>query len=102
MKNLFLTAALALTLSAGATTLNTINNTNISVQEQEKEYKKVDQGAITQEVLKSAVAKYQGYELVNAYMAADGSDYKFELTKDGKEVTAYFKSNGEFIKEETA
>lgn len=103
MKNLFLSAALVLALSVSAAKVNqatTITKTK-TVKYQEKEYKKIEQSEITPEVMKSAVAKYQGYSLVDAYVAQDGSDYKFVLTKDGKDIAAYFKSSGEFIKEET-
>lgn len=68
---------------------------------QDKDYAKVTQNQIAPAVLKEAVAKYKDYALVEALAATDGSEYKLVLTKDGKDVAAYYKSNGEFIKEET-
>lgn len=113
MKNLFLTAALVLGLAATAQTETTtqtltpatpapVQVTATASADQEKEYAKIKQDEIAPEVLKQAVAKYDGYELVQALKAQDGSDYKLVLTKDGKDIAAYFKSNGEFIKEVAA
>lgn len=100
MKNLFLSAALVFAIAANAATLNTIEtNTTVSVY-QEKEYKKITQDEIVQPVLKSAVEKYKDYALLEAFVAADGTDYKLVLTKDNKDVAVYYKSNGEFLKEE--
>ena len=65
------------------------------------DYNKIQQSQIAPAVLKTAVAKYKDYSLVEALIAEDGSNYKLVLTKDGKDVAAYYKSNGEFIKEET-
>ena len=65
------------------------------------DYNKIQQSQIAPAVLKTAVAKYKDYALVEALIAEDGSNYKLVLTKDGKDVAAYYKSNGEFIKEET-
>ena len=126
MKNLFLAAALVLGLAASAQTETTKQTTTTTASpatgtvtpaqaapvqvtpatpvpaNQEKEYAAVDQSAIAPEVLKQAVAKYKGYQLVEALKAEDGSDYKLVLTKDGKDIAAYYKSNGEFIKEVAA
>jgi len=109
MKNLFLAAALVLGLAASAQTETTqpVTTTATPAQvsqtpNQEKEYAKVKQDEIAPEVLKQAIAKYKGFELVEALKAQDGTDYKFVLTKDGKNVAAYFKSTGEFIKEVAA
>lgn len=102
MKNLFLSAALMLAFAANATVYTTNTNTTSICQEQEKEYKKVEQEQIAPEVLKNAVAKYQGYKLVDSLVATDGTEYKLVLTKDGKDVSAFYKSNGEFIKEVAA
>lgn len=110
MKNLILGAALILGFAANAQTENVMpaNTTNspaatasvsATSPQQEKEYTKVQQSEIAPAVLKEAVAKYQGYELRQALKAQDGTDYKLVLTKDGKDVAAYFKSTGEFIKE---
>lgn len=113
MKNLFLAAALVLGLAATAqtettqttqpqtTTTATAQATQVP-SEQEKEYAKVKQDEIAPVVLKQAIEKYRGFELVEALKAQDGTDYKFVLTKDGKNIAAYFKSNGEFIKEVAA
>jgi len=67
----------------------------------QEDYSKIQQSQIAPAVLKTAVAKYKDYALVEALIAEDGSNYKLVLTKDGKDVAAYYKSNGEFIKEET-
>lgn len=68
----------------------------------DKEFAKVAQNEIAQAVLKEAVAKYSDYALVEALAATDGSEYKLVLTKDGKDIAAYYKANGEFIKEVAA
>ena len=66
------------------------------------DFKKIEQSQIAPAVLKTAVAKYKDYALVEALIAQDGSNYKLVLTKDGKDVAAYYKNNGEFIKEVAA
>ena len=109
MKKLFLGAVFTLAFAAAATAqvnpvasvadTTAISTTTASAQVED--YKKVDQSQIAPVVLKEAVAKYKDYSLVEALAASDGSGYKFVLTKDGKDIAAYFKSNGEFIKEET-
>lgn len=107
MKNLFLSAAMLLALAANAqteiasTTVSSTTDVTVAA-DQEKEYKKIEQSQIAPDVLKQAVAKYKDYALVEAFSATDGTEYKLVLTKDGKEVTALYKSNGEFIKEVTA
>ncbi|RWW99942.1 hypothetical protein [Flavobacterium cerinum] len=107
MKNLFLSAAMLLAFAANAqtetgstTALSNTTATTASV-DQEKEYKKIEQSQIAPDVLKQAVAKYKDYSLVEALASTDGTEYKLVLTKDGKDVTALYKSNGEFIKEVT-
>lgn len=104
MKNLFLSAALVLGLAANAQTeIANASATDTTVSaNQEKEYKKIEQSQIAPDVLKQAVTKYQDYSLVEALVSEDGTEYKLVLTKDSKNVTAFYKSNGEFIKEETA
>jgi len=118
MKNLFLAAALVLGLAVNAqtpatqvpvttqTTPSTAPATAVTTTtaspDQDKEFTKVQQAEIAPAVLKEAVAKYQGYSLVEALKAEDGSEYKLVLTKDGKDVAAYYKNNGEFIKEVAA
>ncbi|MFP9097599.1 hypothetical protein ACLI09_00970 [Flavobacterium sp. RHBU_24] len=68
----------------------------------DKEFAAVKQSEIAPAVLKEAVAKYTDYALVEALAATDGSEYKLVLTKDGKDIAAYYKANGEFIKEVAA
>jgi len=129
MKNLFLTAALMLSIATFAQTPEQNTNTTtapaqttqtapqqaVTPQTQpaatatdatatastDEGFKKIAQSEIAIDVLRPAVKKYEGFSLVEAMVAEDGSQYKLVLTKDGKDVAAYFKSNGEFIKEET-
>lgn len=99
MKNLFLTAALVIALSfnASANTVTESTTTNTTIH-QEKEYKKIEASEISQDALKVIGAKYSGYSLEEAYVAADG-EYKLVLSKDGQKVTALFTAAGEFVKE---
>lgn len=121
MKNLFIAAAFMLAFATTATAQEQTTTTTTSpattapaatatpaptaaqaTTSQDKQYNAVTQAQIPAAVIKPAVAKYQGYSLVEALVAADNSEYKLVLTKDGKDLTAYFKSNGEFIKEVAA
>lgn len=97
MKKIFLLAAIALGFGINAEASQPKNNTEISVT-QDKEYKPVEPSAIPADVLKKISAKYGGYTLKEAHVAADG-EYKLVVSKDEKTVTAYFSSTGEFIKE---
>lgn len=106
MKNVIIGAfMLAFTLTATAqtdknTTTTTTTQPATATQTQDA-YKAVSQNEIAPAVLNKAVEKYQGYKLVEALVAQDGTKYKLVLTKDGKDIAAYYKENGEFIKEET-
>lgn len=71
---------------------------NIEVLYQEKEFKKVETTQIPAEILKQASTKYSGYSLKGAQASEDG-EYKLVLFKDGKSITAHYKSTGEFVKE---
>lgn len=79
----------------------TTGTTATAQPQQQDGYAKVTQNEIAPAVLNKAVEKYQGYKLVEALIATDGTAYKLVLTKDGKDVAAYYKKNGKFIKEET-
>jgi len=98
MKKIFLLAIVALGFGITAEASQTKNtNTEVSIT-QEKEYKPVEPSAIPADILKKISAKYGGFTLKEAHVAADG-EYKLILSKDEKTVTAYFSSTGEFIKE---
>lgn len=99
MRNLFLATTLVLALSVNASNHKIVNNETVISFDQEKEYKKVETSQVSAEVLKQAGAKYAGYALTEAHVAADG-EYKLVLSKDGKSLKAYFKGTGEFVKEE--
>lgn len=101
MKNLFLTTALLLALTANAFDLNSSTNGVVVCKDQEKEFKKVETTQIPAEILKQASNKYSGYSLKGA-QASDDGEYRLVLYKDGKSVTAHYKSNGEFVKEAQA
>lgn len=94
-------AATTVPATTSAADMNATTATAPAGTDQDKDYTKVQQNQIAPAVLKEAVAKYKDYALVEALAATDGSEYKLVLTKDGKDVAAYYKSNGEFIKEET-
>lgn len=98
MKKILLVTAITLGLgiNANATTEKNIS-TEINVL-QEKTYSPIEASAIPADALKNISAKYGGYTLKEAHAAPDG-EYKLVLSKDGKTVTAYFTSTGEFIKE---
>ncbi|WP_296146641.1 hypothetical protein [uncultured Flavobacterium sp.] len=97
MKKIFLLAAIALGFGINANAAQVENSKEISIL-QEKEYKPVEPSAIPADVLKKISAKYGGYTLKEAHVAADG-EYKLVVSKDDKTVTAYFSSTGEFVKE---
>lgn len=98
MKTIFLTTAILLSLSANAVTAVASNQVVISLY-QEKEYKKVETNQVPADILKQASSRYSGYALTEAY-ASENGEYKLILSKDAKTVKAYYKSTGEFIKEE--
>lgn len=104
MKNLFLTAAMLFAFAVNAqteTTTTTAAPATTQAANTQSDYQTIKQSDIAPEVLKNAVAKYKDYALVEALVANDKSKYKLVLTKDGKDVAVYYKSTGEFIKEET-
>lgn len=98
MKKILALAVIALGfgINANAST-QTNNSTEINIL-QEKTYTPIEASAIPADALKNISSKYGGYTLKEAHVAEDG-EYKLILSKDGKTVTAYFSSKGEFIKE---
>lgn len=101
MKNILLAAALVLTFTVNASVVQ--NNTYYSILsvDQEKEFKKIETTQIPAEVLKQASTKYSGFALKGAQASEDG-EYKLVLFKNGKSVTAHYRSTGEFVKEAQA
>ena len=89
------------TPAATAATQQTATSQPATATAQTDDYNKIQQAEIAPAVLKEAVSKYKDYALVEALIAEDGSTYKLVLTKDGKDVAAFYKTTGEFIKEET-
>lgn len=101
MKNILLAATLVSTFTVNASVVQ--NNTYYSILsvDQEKEFKKIETTQIPAEVLKQASTKYSGFALKGAQASEDG-EYKLVLFKDGKSVTAHYRSTGEFVKEARA
>ena len=97
MKNLFLTAALVLTLGANATVV-TSNTIKPATEKQEKEYKKIETSKVPAAVLQELSTKYEGYSITEAAVSED-SEYKISLAKDSKTVIVYYNAAGEFVKE---
>lgn len=98
MKNILLAAIFILTLTANASVVQTNDYKSILCIDQEKEFKKIETTQIPAEVLKQASTKYSGFALKGA-QASDDGEYKLILFKEGKSITAHYKSTGEFIKE---
>lgn len=98
MKKIVALTVISLGFGINANATTEINNSNEINILQEKTYNPIEASAIPADVLKNISSKYGGYTLKEAHTAADG-EYKLVLAKDGKTVTAYFSSTGEFIKE---
>jgi len=98
MKNILLAATLVLTFTVNASVVQTNAYESILSIDQEKEFKKIETTQIPAEVLKQASTKYSGFALKGAQASEDG-EYKLVLFKDGKSITAHYRSTGEFVKE---
>ena len=98
MKNLFIAASLVLALSANAS-VTTIGTNNSVIENQEKEYKKIEESKVPAEILKEISTKYSGYAITDAAVSTD-QEYRITVTKDSKSTKVYFTSTGEFVKEE--
>ncbi|ALM49742.1 hypothetical protein AMR72_13025 [Flavobacterium psychrophilum] len=98
MKNILLAATFILTFTVNASVVQTNAYESILSIDQEKEFKKIETTQIPAEVLKQASTKYSGFALKGAQASGDG-EYKLVLFKDGKSVTAHYRSTGEFVKE---
>jgi hypothetical protein len=95
MKKLFIAAALALSLSATATTV--LVDTSETTIVQEKQYKKIEVSEISKDALAKIKKSYGNYTVKEAHRADDG-EYKLVLTKDGTDLTATFTPAGDLIK----
>ena len=101
MKKIIVCIFLLVGLFANAKMAATTNTKFLfSILYKEKEYKKIENTNVPIDVLRQASFKYTGFTLNKAYSSGEG-EYKLMLKKQNKFVNAVFKSNGEFIKEET-
>ena len=98
MKNIFIAAALLVLLSANASQ-STFTHSVTLVENQEKEYKKIDVSKVTEAILKEIRTKYEGYTISEAFVSEDNT-YKLSLTKDTTALKVYYTGAGEFVKEE--
>ena len=96
MKNLFLALAVMAGVAATATTIEN-NSTTISVNFQEKQYKKIQVSEVSKEALDKIKKSYGNYTIKEAHKADDG-EYKLVLAKDGVDLTATFTPAGDLIK----
>ncbi|KGO91910.1 hypothetical protein [Flavobacterium subsaxonicum] len=96
MKNLFLALAVMAGVAATATTIKN-NSTTISVNYQEKQYKKIQVSEVSKEALDKIKKSYGNYTIKEAHKADDG-EYKLVLAKDGVDLTATFTPAGDLIK----
>ena len=98
MKSLLLAVSIMAALSTNAMAVKQTIAISITVN-QEKEYTKVEASKISPQVLKELEMKYDGYAITEAFQAKDG-EYKIALSKGSTRLTVYYKSNGEFVKEQ--
>ncbi|MFP9115613.1 hypothetical protein ACLI1A_16860 [Flavobacterium sp. RHBU_3] len=66
---------------------------------QEKVYTKIAADKVAAAVLKEITEKYEGYTIAEAYVSED-SEYKLVLKKEQTQVTVFYNSKGEFLKEQ--
>jgi len=98
MKNLFIAAALVLALSANAS-VTTVTKISVVTENQEKEYKKIEESKVPALILKEISTKYDGYSISDTAVSID-NEYRITVTKDSKSTKVYFTGTGEFVKEE--
>jgi len=98
MKNLFIAAALVLALSANAS-ITTVTKISVVTENQEKEYKKIEESKVPALILKEISTKYDGYSISDTAVSID-DEYRITVTKDSKSTKVYFTGTGEFVKEE--
>jgi|GEM_PF-3180553 len=98
MKNLFIAAALVLALSANAS-ITTVTKISVVTENQEKEYKKIEESKVPALILKEISTKYDGYNISDTAVSID-NEYRITVTKDSKSTKVYFTGTGEFVKEE--
>jgi len=99
MKSLLLAVSMAAAFGANAMSVTTTAKDVCITVKQEKEYTKVEASKISPQVLSELETKYEGYTISEAYQAKDG-EYKIALGKGSTSLTVYYKSNGEFVKEQ--
>jgi hypothetical protein len=95
MKNLIIACALAMSLSALASSPQIRLSGTVLVQE--KQYKKIDVSAVDKAALEKIKKSYGTYTIKEAHKADDG-EYKLVLNKDGVDLTATFTPAGDLIK----
>lgn len=61
--------------------------------------KKIEANQIPSQVLKQASIRYSGFSL-NEVFVSENNEYKLVLKKNDKVINAYYKSTGDFIREE--
>jgi hypothetical protein len=96
MKKFLLIIFAAGLLTAHNTFASTYNN---DTAYQEKVYTKIAADKVAASVLKEITEKYEGYTIAEAY-ASEDSEYKLVLKKEQTQVTVFYNSKGEFLKEQ--
>ncbi|SHJ93995.1 hypothetical protein SAMN05444280_1421 [Tangfeifania diversioriginum] len=71
------------------------------ILQEEVTYEEIQKEDVPEAVLTAVKESYGGYELEKAFLGSDGN-YKLKLIKGEQKVFAFFNSNGEVLKVETA
>lgn len=90
-----MTCILMLTANAGVRT-DERENTLILAQ---GDYKKIGITAVPTDILKALTQRYKGYLLDGAWVSEEDG-FRLSLSNERKHITSFYKSTGEFIKDD--
>ncbi|WP_294823726.1 hypothetical protein [uncultured Flavobacterium sp.] len=95
MRRFVITITFILALSADAG----VRSHEIMVNAPCSDFRKIDITAVPAGILKSVTHRYEGYSLSEAWICEEDG-FKLALLKDRKHILSFYKSTGEFIKDE--
>ncbi|MGQ2982642.1 hypothetical protein [Flavobacterium sp.] len=97
MKRLLITMISILTLSANAGA--TSNERERALAFAQGDYKEIGITAVPTDILRSLTKRYKGFLLDEAWISEEDG-FRLSLSNERKHITSFYKSTGEFIKDE--